>query len=105
LVADTEEIIGALCQLISGAHDETIGRVYIFGSQLARPTATSDVDVLIVRDDGADLAAVSVVSKQMSAWFLATTGRRLDQIRVSESELAESGFLGTITPRLIWTRH
>lgn len=99
-----ESIIRALCQMIDEAGDQTIRCVYIFGSQLAQPTAISDVDVLIVRDDGADLATVSVVSRSMSSWFLQATGRRLDLIRVSESELAESGFLATITSRVIWTR-
>lgn len=101
---DTETIIRALRQMIDGVGDQTIRRVYIFGSQLTQPTITSDVDVLIVRDDDVDLAIVSAVSKDMSSWFFEATGYRLDQIRVSESELAESGFLETITSRIIWTR-
>ena len=84
-----EALIEALRQMVEDARDPAIRRVYIFGSQLAQPTSRSDVDVLIVRDDGADLATVSAVSKKMSSRFFETTGRHLDQIRVSESELAE----------------
>ena len=94
----------ALREMIEFAEDSTIRRVYLFGSQLADPTATSDVDIIVVREDGAELGMVSAVSTKMSAWFFQKTQMRLDQTRVTESELRESGFLATITWRLIWER-
>jgi len=99
-----EQIVEALVNLFQECQDRSIQRVYIFGSQLSEPDEFSDVDVLIVRDDNMHLAAVHEASQMLGTRFRDVTGLRLDQTRLTEKELAESRFLGTVTSVKIWER-
>ena len=100
----TDELVSALVEILKVIDDRSIRQVFVFGSQLTSPSVDSDVDVLVVRCGDISYPEISAVSQELGSKFWNATGRRLDQTRLSETELVESGFLSTVDALLVWER-
>lgn len=74
-----------------GAATKGMG-IYLFGSSLLGPQATSDIDVLLVYADG-DLSRAHQVAESLRNWPLLV---EFDVTALSESEEAELNFVASV---------